>query len=191
MAESPERFHVTLDDAQGPAALGTRDATVDIAGTTEPAGRLEFGLSDATTAEGPIAISVQVYRSFYAIGPVSVTVTPVSGTATAGSDFAPDPITVSWGDQDFDVKLVTIPIVNDGDREQTEEFTLQLTNATGGAFIGPNSTMAISIRDNDSQGQSNGSGGGGALGFLSVLLLGAARFLRSLIRPGDRHHASS
>ena len=60
--------------------------------------------NSASTAE------VWIYRGFYAAGQVSVTVTPISGTATAGDDFVPDPITVSWSDKDSDSKLVRIPI---------------------------------------------------------------------------------
>jgi len=186
-AESPERFIVTLDDLQGPAGLGTRTATVDIAGTQEPAGRFEFGNTDVNVSEFEPSAEIWINRDFYATGPVTVTVTPVAGgTATAGDDYVAGPVTVSWADGELGSKSVKIALRDDGIKESLETFTVQLSNPTGGAFIGPTSTMTITIRDNDI-GQS--SGGGGAFGFLSVLLLGAVRFLRSLFWPGHRGRA--
>ena len=190
--ESLERFLVTLDDAQGQAGLGTRSAAVDIEGTVDPAGRFDFEVAAVTASEASGFANVTVARHFYGKGPVSVTVTPVAGTATADSDFAPEPITVSWVDNDFTSRIVQIPLRNDSTIEQRETFTVQLSNPTGGAFIGPDSTATVSIVDDDATKQNTsqgGGGGGGAFGILSVLLLGAVRFLRTLFRPGHRGRA--
>ncbi len=178
-SELPERFIVTLDDVQGQAGLGTRNATVDIDGNLQPAGRFGFQTSGGgAVAEGTV-VEVWVDRSIYATGAVSVTVTPTGGTATANADFAAEPVTLSWSDGDNASKPVRINITADRATESVETFTLQLSNPTGGAFIGPMSTMTVAIRDNQSM---QGGGGGGAFGFLSVFLLGAIRLLRTLMR---------
>ncbi len=181
-SESPERFVVTLDDVQGQAGLGTRNATVDIDGNVDPAGRFGFQTSEAAVPEALGTVEIWVDRVFYAAGAVSVTVTPTGRTATAGADFTGEPITLSWSDGDNASKPVRININRDRAIESVETFTLQLSNPTGGAFIGPMSTMTVAIQDTDRSDQgSGGGGGGGAFGFLSVLLLGALRLLRALV----------
>jgi hypothetical protein len=58
--------------------------------------------------------------------------------------------------------------------------------ATGGAVIGPRSSLSLSIVDNDplpggggnGNNDDGGDGGGGRVGWLSLLLLGMTRWLR-------------
>jgi hypothetical protein len=180
-SESPERFIVTLDDVQGQAGLGTRNAVVEIEGNVAPAGRFGFQTSETEVFETAGHVDIWVDRYFYGAGAVSVTMTPTSNTATAGTDFTLEPVTLSWSDGDNASKLVRITINTDRAKESVETFTLQLSNPTGGAFIGPMSTMTVAIRDANQSTQGSG-GGGGAFGFLSVFLLGAIRLLRTLTR---------
>src|SRR5262245_5257577 len=102
--EQPERFIVTLDDAQGQAGLGTRSTTVEINGTQEPAGRFGFALTDVEVSETDLVADIPISRDFYAAGPVTVTVTPNGGTATAGDDYVASPVTVSWADGEMGTK---------------------------------------------------------------------------------------
>jgi hypothetical protein len=113
---------------------------------------------------------------------VSVKVTPVSGTATAGSDFDSTSVVVSWADGDSDTKEVDIPITNDSTEEASESFTVQLSDATGGALVGagPSIEIAIDANDQPPPPPPPGSGGGGSFGYLSLLMLSAARLLGSL-----------
>ena len=180
-AESPERFLVTLDDVQGQAGLGSRVATVDLNANLSPAGRFGFQTSETEVSETAGHVDIWVDRVFYAAGAVSVTMTPTGNTATAGTDFTLEPVTLSWSDGDNNSKLVRITINTDRAKESVETFTLNLSNPTGGAFIGPMSTMTVAIRDAVQSTQGSG-GGGGAFGFLSVFLLGAIRLLRTLTR---------
>jgi hypothetical protein len=120
-------------------------------------------------------------RNFYYDGTVCVTLTPSSGSAIAGEDFDASASQYCWGDQDWESKLVEIPIVDDEQREDAETFSVEISDPTGGAVIGPRSMATFAIAANDltqsGQGGGNGSrgnGGGGAAGFLSLLLLGFA-----------------
>jgi uncharacterized delta-60 repeat protein len=186
--EEHELFAVTLDDVQGGAGLGTRNATVTILGDGDPAG--QFGISSSTglaisspnvlVVESAGHAEVQVSRNLYATGAVSVTLTPVAGTATP-DDFSTTPVTVSWSDGESGAKTVRIGITNDSSIEPTETFSVELSNPTGGAIVGPHATATISIVNDDGPPVSSGGGGGGAFGFPSLLLLGAARFLRSAL----------
>jgi uncharacterized delta-60 repeat protein len=184
-AEEYEQFEIAMSDAQGGAGIGTRNATINIQADGAPAGQFALYDSDQVVGENGL-VQIWVFRNFFYEGPVSVTVTPVAGTATAGSDFVADPVTVSWADQDFEGKLVEIGIVNDTVQEGSESFTVELSDPTGGAIIGPHSDDTITIAANDAPAPppppNRGGGGGGSTGFLSLLLLGLAELIRSLRR---------
>jgi uncharacterized delta-60 repeat protein len=181
--EELESFEVELTGTDGSSAIGTGIARVDIAADGAPAGMFAIDTSSAHQGEGS-TVRVVVQRAYYSSGAVSVTVTPVSGSAVAGGDFTAAPQTVSWTDGDAGDRYVDIPIVDDRTHETTETFTVELTGATGGAVIGPRSTMTIAIADDDPAnpgvpdpppvGNSGSSGGGGHFGWLSLILLAVA-----------------
>ena len=182
-AEEHEYFAISLSDVEGGAGIGTRNATITILPDGSPAG--QFSIDDYPQVISEFGlVQAWVYRNHYFDGPVSVTVTPVTGTATAGTDFAADSVTVTWGDQDAEAKLVEFQIVDDKEQEDNESFSLQLSNPTGGAVVGQRAIQSITIAANDAPvtGGTRGGGGGGAAGFLSLLLLGLAELLRSMRR---------
>jgi uncharacterized delta-60 repeat protein len=176
-----ESFRVTLRDSQGGAGLGTTGATVQIAADGGPFGQLNFSETLVSVAESAQYTELTVSRLFYTSGPVSVTLTPLAGTATAGADFVADPITLTWADGDGASKVARIPIVDDTLSEPDEDFTVQLSNPTGGAVLGPQPIARIRILANDQPAPSQGGGGGGALDLFSVLLLGLLLTMRRFI----------
>ena len=181
LPEETEEFAVELSDVQGGAGLGTREATVSIASDAPAAGMFSID-SEIHVDEADTTAQVYISRDYYYEGAVSVTVTLASGTATSGEDFAAEPFTVSWGDGEFSRKLIQIPITDDSSDEPEEQFSLQLSDATGGAIIGPRNTATVSIADNDAAPppppDEGGGGGGGRIGFGAWLLLGIARLAR-------------
>ena len=178
VGEDYENFQVLLGDAEGGAGIGTRNATISIMADGSPAGQFSMDDYEQVISEFGV-VQTWVYRNYYFDGPVSVTVTPVGGTATAGSDFAADSVTVAWGDQDLDAKLVEFRLVDDKEQEVAERFSLQLSNPTGGAVVGPRATQSILIAANDTA-MTRPTGGGGAAGLLSLLLLGLAQLFRTI-----------
>ena len=147
--ESSERFLVTLDDVQGGAGLGTSTTGVVIRGDIAPAGRFQIYSFQSPISESAGSVEVSVARDFYSAGAASVTLTPIAETAAAGTDFAPEPITVSWGDGESETKIVRIGIINDGIHEPTETFTVALSNPSAGAFLGPHSAATIAITSDE------------------------------------------
>jgi hypothetical protein len=81
-------------------------------------------------------------------GSVSVDVSALGGSATAGDDFLGMPATLTLADGET-VGSVALQIVDDGDVESDEIAVFQLANATGGASIGPVSQATVLIVDND------------------------------------------
>ena len=173
--EGPEALAVALHDVQGGAALGTGTAEILIPADPDYKGVLSFGGNgEFSVTEGMPYANLLVQRESYDQGAVSVTVALASDDATPGSDYTPDPVTVSWADGETGPKLVGIPILNDKRREPEESITATLTNATPGAILGTSSTATIRISDNDHRS------GGGRFGFTSWLLLAVASILRRL-----------
>ena len=85
-AEEYEYFGISLSDVEGGAGIGTRNATVSISPDGSPGGQLAIDDYPQVISEFG-RVQAWVYRSYYFDGPVSVTVTPVTGTANAGTDF--------------------------------------------------------------------------------------------------------
>ena len=177
--EDPEYFAVMLSDVEGGAGLGTSSATIVIGADGSPFGQFAFTDLEYNAREAD-SVQVTVARNYYYSGAVSVTVTPIAGTATAGDDFAADPITLSWADGDWEWKVAELAIMDDSDAEPTESFTVELSNPTGGAVIGPTSTVTKLIQTSDQPPPEPAANGGGAIGYLSLLLLGVMSALRSL-----------
>ena len=177
--EEQEDFDVELSDVQGGAGLGTSITTVSIASDATDAGMFAIESEGLQVSEQDLTVQVYITRSYSWSGAVSVTVALASDTATAGDDFVPDPLTVSWADGDSEGKFVDIPVVNDSADESSEQFTLQLSDPTGGALVGPRSTASVTILDDDSAPPPPPTGGGGGhIGIGSLLWLGFLRWLR-------------
>ena len=134
----------------GPAAeLGWRQWTFSPTG--HPAAKIEIDPHSMTLTPQETSDTFQVVlrRSYYFEGRVCVTLTAKSGTATAGKDFGPKPVTACWDDQYEDWQLPNLQLFNDDRKEGPETFTIELSNPTGGAIIGPIGSLTITLNDDD------------------------------------------
>lgn len=182
--EPPESFGIQLSNPTG-AGLAVFHATIIIAGDAFPAGTLNLTAAPfANERDGQVL--VQVTRADYGLGEVSVAVSVTGGSATEGSDYPKGaPIRLTWRDGEMGVKLAAIPLVDDRIAEPQETIIISLSDPQGGALIGPQSSVTVSILDEDgnsSVGGGGGGGGGGHGGALFALLSGLATLFRR--RPG-------
>ncbi len=145
-AEAHESFHVVLEDAQGGAGIGTRKSTVQILPDGFPGGQII--VDDATSYENYDVVQLALWRDYYDDGDVCVQWRTRPGTAKS-NDFEMGRSTQCWSHGDDDTKYVQIRITNDGRRERNETFFVELTNATGGAVIGPQRQATVTILDDD------------------------------------------
>jgi uncharacterized delta-60 repeat protein len=181
VVEEAERFDVALSDAKGGAEIGTQDGVVEIAADGDPVGQFGFADSALSVSQGDGNAQVTVNRNYYSKGAVSVTLTPKAGSATT-AEFSATPITLSWADGDSDSKTATIPIVNENVAKASESFTVDLSNPTNGALIGPHSHLIVTI-NYDYQpppppSPAPSSGGIGLFDWLTLLCLSCVRWLR-------------
>jgi MYXO-CTERM domain-containing protein len=175
--ESPELFDVVLSGTLGGGLALTR-ASVNIVGDAFPAGMFRIeARSQFAENEGSVLVIVQ--RQDYNQGEVSVLVGVTGGTAQEGSDYRLSaPVRLTWRDGDWDSKTAAIVLVNDATPESPETIELSLSDATGGALIGPTKSVTVTIADDDAPagggGNSGGGGGGGGNGGGLLALLAAA-----------------
>ena len=185
--EEPKRFAVTLDGATGGAKFGTQQGAVEVATDGDRAGELGFAQPASTAYAADGSVQIVVNRNYYSTGPISVTLTPVAGSATS-ADFTATPLTLSWADGDSGSQTAVIPIVTANIVGSPKSFTVDMTNPTNGAVLGPQAHELVTINPGSapssggspppSGGSAPSSGGGGAFDWFALLCLGCVRWLR-------------
>ncbi|WP_455209182.1 Calx-beta domain-containing protein [Kaarinaea lacus] len=149
--ESNELFSIQLSGVTGGASLGAHSsATITITDNdpVPPAGTLQFSGVNFNVQENGVNITITVTRTGGSFGTVTVDYLSNDGSATAGSDYTavndtlvlPDGVTSETN---------TISIQDDSVYEGNENFSVSLSNVTGGATLGVNSSTTITINDNE------------------------------------------
>jgi len=159
--ESDETFTITLTDTAG---ISLDTATVKIvnddsqpvsndsqpSGTSVPnPGQIQFSQENYEVSENAGDPTITVQRLGGSDGEMTVNYETSNGSATAGNDFEATSGTIIWGDKESGVKELTLNIVDDNVVESDETFTLELTEVTGGASLGPVKTATLLIVDDD------------------------------------------
>jgi hypothetical protein len=111
-------------------------------------GLLQFSASTYVANENGGAATITVTRSGGADGSVTVRYATTDGTAMAGSDYTATSGTLTFN-QGETGKSFSIPITNDSLNEASETVSLTLTQPTGGAALGTQSTATLFIQDDD------------------------------------------
>jgi hypothetical protein len=116
-------------------------------------GTLQFTAASSDANETAGQITINVSRTGGSDGAVSVDCGSNDGTATGGGvDFNDVNTTLNWTDGDTADKTCAVTIIDDNDVEGNENFTLNLSGATGGATIGGQANHTITIIDDDDAG---------------------------------------
>lgn len=146
LKQSNRRFRVTLSNPIGGILGSTRITTVTIADDDQG---FQFESASYSVAEDGGAALIRVLRGTDETTPLAtVDVVTLDSTAMAGLDYTGTTNTLSFAPGES-VKLIAIPLLNDGLRESTETFRVALSNPTGGAVLGPSPTTTVTILDND------------------------------------------
>ncbi|MEM1262855.1 MAG: Calx-beta domain-containing protein [Pseudomonadota bacterium] len=125
-------------------------ATLTIINDDEPQpGTLQFSEPTYSVSEDAGSITVAVTREGGTAGDIAVDFRTLNGSAIAGEDYAETIATLQFADRDATAKEVTITIIDDSDVEGDHGFNVRLDNATGGATLGTNWVVPITIFDDD------------------------------------------
>lgn len=159
-------FRATVGAGQDLSALLGGALTKDILGVTRPqglawdsgayeftatgpAGQAAFSVSAQTVTETSGFASVTVVRGGGTSGAVGVTVSTLDGTAVAGHDYTAATMTFNWADGETGARSLSVPILNSGDTATTNrEFTVNLSNPTGGLTLGTPAVQTITVQLN-------------------------------------------
>jgi uncharacterized delta-60 repeat protein len=191
----PEVHDVAVLPGGGTVAAGgfgfSQPFVVKLVGPTGAGGPGVVGVkqADLSVGENFQQATVTVRRMGGATGRISVayqTVAPDWEPATGGADYAEVSGRLTWENGDVTEREIAIPIVQDTLSESSEFFVLALEDVQGGAGLGTR-IATVEIADDeppvvtqppDPDPERAARRGGGALGILSVMLLGLARLLR-------------
>jgi poly(3-hydroxybutyrate) depolymerase len=144
--KQPNRaFRLTLSHPTGGTLGSTTTTTVTIL-DKDPG--FQFESASCTVAEDAGAVLIRVLRGSDDNFPATVDYATADGTATNGLDYTPSHGTLAFAPGEM-VKLVPVPILNDGIKEPSKTFRVTLSNPAGGAGLGARTTITVSIQDND------------------------------------------
>lgn len=114
-------------------------------------GALQFSAPTYNVNENGGTATITVTRTGGIIGAVSVNYATSADTASAGTDFVNKSGTLNWASSDAASKTFTVQITSDTRDEFDETINLTLSNPTGGATLGNQSTAALTIIDDDAE----------------------------------------
>jgi hemoglobin-like flavoprotein len=115
-------------------------------------GTIQFGANFASVSENAGSLAVTVTRISGTTGTVTVAYATANGVGSTGATFPAD-YTQTAGTLTFldgeTSKLITVPIIDDSVSESQKFFSLSLSNPTGGATLGIQTSIQIAIGDDD------------------------------------------
>jgi hypothetical protein len=130
------------------AARPKLSVTYTVSSASSQPGALQFSAPTYNVNENGGTATVTVTRAGGSTGSVSVNYATSNGTAAAGSDYTAVSGTLTFADGET-TKTFTVPIANDAAVEGNETINLTLTNPTGGATLGGQTTAVLTIQDDD------------------------------------------
>lgn len=144
--EADETFTLTMSNATNATIGDTDTTTVTILDNDEPP-TVSFQVANYSVHENAGVATVVVAVSAPSGLPITVDISSADGTAVAGSDYTAVSQTITI-DPGTLVQTFTVTLLDDGDTEDDETFTLTMSNATN-ATVGDTSTTTVTIRDDD------------------------------------------
>ena len=127
-----------LRNPMGCASLFSPDTAVLDVRNVDAAGSVQFGTSAYTVNEGGPFATIGVTRTGGAASGVTVDYETSGGTAMPGEDYASTTGTLTFG-AGVKSQTFSVPILDDGRVEGNSTVQLVLSNAQGGATLGPQS----------------------------------------------------
>lgn len=160
--ESLERLLVRLANPVGGATLDRRNVASVFIGDPGATAEVGFFASTIDVAERGFAMAVLVLqRNGSASGAASIDFTVTGNEATPGADFTgPSSGTVAWGAGDGEPKAIVFRILDEGSSEESESFTVDLSNPIGAGIRGSSSATVRIANGRGSNAAPNAVAGG-------------------------------
>jgi hypothetical protein len=146
--ENPETFTVTLSSPTGGSVLGTVTThTVTINDDDGPS-TIAFSGASTSVLESSGQVVVNVHRSGNTASSATVQVAASSGSATSGEDYSFESSIVTFA-PGVSTQTITIPLVDDVEQEDAENFEIVLSNPSIGVNLGSLTTHIITILNDE------------------------------------------
>jgi polyhydroxybutyrate depolymerase len=146
LKQASRSFRATLSNPVGVSLGATRTTTVAILDNDQG---FQFEAANYYVAEDAGVALIGVLRGTDDTNStVTVDLATADNGASHGLDYTGLTNTVTFGPGERR-KTVPVPILNDGNKENLENFRVTLSNPTGGAVLGAPTTATVSLRDND------------------------------------------
>jgi uncharacterized delta-60 repeat protein len=149
LVEPNETVTLRLSNVTGPAILGTPStAVLTINENDFSPGVVNFSVPAVSVAESNTSVALTVTRTNGSSGTISVRYSTANGTATAATDYGLVNATLVFGDGQTE-RTISIPLFPDFVVEGNETFEVVLSDPTGGATIGGQNRVTVTIQDDD------------------------------------------
>jgi len=145
LAEGAEMVSFTLGSPVGASLAAPSTAVLTIV-DNDVAGTIQWSAAAYSTTERSGGVLVTITRSGGTASGVTVNYAMSDGTATAGLDYVATSGTVVF-DAGETAKTIWIPVLADATLEATETIVLTLSDPTGGAALGAQSSAVVFIVD--------------------------------------------
>lgn len=146
LQETAETFRVILSNPSAGNSIGSPSTmTVRIA-DNDPG--FSFAAGSYSVLEASPEVSLGVYRGSNSTNAVRVDYVVEPNNASPELDYTPAGGTLFFAAGDS-YKTISVPILNDMISEGSESFTVFLTNASAGAFLGGPNRVSVRIQDDD------------------------------------------
>jgi subtilisin-like proprotein convertase family protein len=132
-----------VDQAGNPNTASAGSASV----LFDTIGDLQFSAAALSVVENQPSVTITVTRTNGSANALTVNYATSNGTATAGADYTAAAGTLNWANGDTTAKTFTIPVSDDRLVEGLETILLTLSNPTGGAALGAQSTATVNVAD--------------------------------------------
>jgi uncharacterized delta-60 repeat protein len=146
LSESSETFTVGLSGVVGGTLGSVSNALVTI---LDDDSTLQFNLSATNHFENGGSLVLTVERTGVIDSAVSLPFRTTNGTALHGFDYTGVTNTLLFN-TNVSTLTITVPILNDQREEAAETFAVLLGAPVGEASLGTNTTVAVTLLDNDS-----------------------------------------
>ncbi|MDM7861924.1 choice-of-anchor B family protein [Alteromonas sp. ASW11-36] len=146
--EPNELFFVRLSNPRGGQLLTRNTAFVTINGAGAVRGVIGFEQDAQSIRENQGTVSFNVARNGGSDTAIAVNYDVTAGEAAAGSDFTATSGTLNWADGDTEDKTIEVDILDDGESESTESFTINLSSSDT-SILSSVTTLTVTIRDDE------------------------------------------
>lgn len=150
--EGDEDFGLSLSNPTGGASPGAQSqmlVTVIDDDPQPPAGNLQFSSDTYSFDENAGVVVLSVTRTGGSSGAVGVDYASTNGTATATQDYQPLNGTLLLADGETGASI-DVTLIDDSVYEGDEDFTVSISNVTGGATLTGVTSTTVTVVENDS-----------------------------------------